>query len=48
MTDNVPDEPREEIVSQQVDNLDRERPEVDERDLPPVDDDTLDRLDEPT
>jgi hypothetical protein len=48
MNQNVPDEARDEIVSQDVEDQGRHRDEVDVRDLPPVDSATLDRLDEPT
>lgn len=48
MTENVHDEARDEIVSQDVEDQGQHPDEVDVRDLPPVDSATLDRLDEPT
>lgn len=48
MTQNVPDEARDEVVSQDVEDLSHRIDEVSARDLPPVDEATLDRLEEPT
>ena len=48
MTDNTADEARDEIVSQEVAHQGEEVDDVSARDLPPCDDDTLNRLDEPT
>ena len=42
MTDNVPDEARDEVVSQSVVDQGHRPEEVDVRDLPPVDAATLD------
>ena len=48
MTDNAADEAGDDFVSQDVAHQGDEVDDVTVRDLPPGDDDTLNRLDEPT